>query len=171
MNQPVDVTVQLREASEKNLELPLPENAVVTMIVGEETKNDTIKSINDSGLFLHIPHQFIGTEVRMTVECRNYLNIDTMIVLDKDVRLNIHRDASVFGDVHFTLWNPNTENAVPNTVVYVDGIKTTSDTQGKISLQVPLMQQKQRYNITSDIPLADDTIYMPCEENDVILVK
>lgn len=170
-NQPVDATVQLREANEVNTELPLPENAIVTMTVGEETKTDTIKSINDCGLFLHIPHRFIGKEVRMTVECRNYLNTDTMVVLNKEVKLNIHRDASVFGDVHFTLWNPDAETVVPNRTVYVDGIKAISDKQGKVSLQIPLPQQKQRYHISANITLLDDTIYMPCGDSDIIRVK
>lgn len=169
--QTVDVTVQLYEANEENMELPPLTDAIVCMSIGEDTKTDTIHTLSDQGLFLHIPHRFIGEEVRMTIVCKNYMNTDTMMVLDKDINLCIHRDPSVFGDIHFTLWNLNTETAVPNTVVYIDGIKTASDAHGHVSLQIPLPRQKPKYHITADIPLADDTIYMPCGEDDVILVK
>lgn len=170
-NQPVDVAVQLHETTEHNAELPRMENAVVTMSIGNETKLDTIKTTDDSGLFRHVPQRFIGKEVRMTVDCKNFIKVDTSVVLSKNVTLDIRRDASVFGDVCFTLWDEDTQATVSKKTVYIDGIETKSDSRGVVSLKIPLSQQKPKYHISAEIPLEVDTIYVPCGAADIICVK
>lgn len=170
-NQPVDVDVRLHESTELNADLPRMEGAIVTMTIGDETKADTIKNADDGGVFRHIPHHFIGKEVHMTVDCKNFVRTDTMVVLSENVTLDIRRDATVFGDVSFTLWDENTQASVSNTAVYIDGIETRSDSQGKVRLNVPLSRQKQKYYVSAAIPLEVDTVYMPCGASDIICVK
>ena len=107
----------------------------------------------------------------MTATCRDYLDVDTMITLYKDVVLNISRNPSVFGDVHFRLWNPETEKPLVNEVIEIAGQTATSDEDGRVSLFVPLEVQQAKYAIKSSVPLANDTVYLPCGPNDVILTE
>ena len=170
-NQPVDVEMRLKEASVHNDQLPPLQNAIITITLDNETKTDTLHNIDNSIVFTNIPHRFIGKEVRVTATCRDYLDVDTMITLYKDVVLNISRNPSVFGDVHFRLWNPETEKPLVNEVIEIAGQTATSDEDGRVSLFVPLEVQQTKYAITSSVPLANDTIYLPCGPNDVILTE
>lgn len=170
-NQPVDVEMRLKEASVHNDQLLPLQNAIITITLDNETKTDTLHNIDNSIVFTNIPHRFIGKEVRVTATCRDYLDVDTMITLYKDVVLNISRNPSVFGDVHFRLWNPETEKPLVNEVIEIAGQTATSDEDGRVSLFVPLEVQQAKYAIKSSVPLANDTVYLPCGPNDVILTE
>jgi hypothetical protein len=170
-NQPVDVKVRLNEASVHNGYLPPLRDAVVTLMLDNETKSDTVQTLDGCALFSNIPHRYLNKEARMTMTCQDFMNIDTTLVLTKDVVLNIQRDAAVYGDVHFRLWNPETEQAVAGTELEVAGQKVISDNSGRVSLFVPLGVQRSVYQVASSVPLANDTIYMPCGPDDVILAK
>lgn len=125
-NRPVDVAVRLLEVGGENTLLSRAEDAVVTLTVGGETKTDTVPSLGDAARFLHIPHRFLGKEVKMTVECRNYMRADTLVVLGRTMTLALRRDPNVYGSVHFTLWDMSREVPVPNTVVYIEGMEAQS---------------------------------------------
>jgi len=171
INQPVDVKMQLSEASIPNSQLPALKDAVITMTLDNEVKADTIRSLDNVVTFTNIPHKYLGKEVHVTANCANYLPIDTTFTLAKDVVLNIRRDPSVYGDVHFRLWNPETETIVPNVEVEIAGQTAISDEEGRISLVIPLEAQREAYPISASVPLANNTIYMPCGPDDVILTK
>lgn len=170
-NQPVDVEMRLKEVSVHNDQLPPLQNAIITITLDNETKTDTLNNIDNSIVFTNIPHRFIGKEVRVTATCRDYLDVDTTITLSKEVVLNISRNSSIFGDVHFRLWNPETEKPLVNEVIEIAGQTATSDEDGRVSLFVPLEVQQAKYAIKSSVPLANDTVYLPCGPNDVILTE
>ena len=171
-NQPVDVEVRLNEASVHNDNLPPLENAVVTMTLDNETKVDTVRSLDSGIIFMNIPHRFINDRVRVRVECQNFLTTDTVVVLSDRVSIGVRRDPEVFGNVHFKLWNPDTEQTSPNTEVNVDGHSVKSDANGYVMLSIPLPEQKTAYPISSTTTtLLDDTIILPCGPDDVIVFK
>lgn len=58
-NKPVDVSVSLNESSVHNSALPPIRNAIVSMSIANETKTDTISTVNDIALFRNIPHKYI----------------------------------------------------------------------------------------------------------------
>ena len=171
-NQPVDVEVRLNEASVHNDNLPALENAVVTMTLDNETKVDTVRSLDSGIIFKNIPHRFINDKVRVRVECQNFLTTDTVIVLSDHVSIDVRRDPEVFGNVHFKLWNPDTEQISPNTEVNVAGHSVKSDANGYVMLSIPLSEQKTVYPISSTTTtLVDDTVVLPCGPDDVIVFK
>ena len=171
-NQPVDVEVRLNEASVHNDNLPALENAVVTMTLDNETKVDTVRSLDSGIIFKNIPHRFINDKVRVRVECQNYLTTDTVVVLSNHVSIGISRNPDVFGNVHFKLWNPDTEQTSPNTEVNVDGHSVKSDANGYVMLSIPLSEQKVAYPISSlAVTLVDGTVNLPCGPDDVIIFK
>ena len=171
-NQPIDVEMRLNEASAHNPNLPHLQDAVVTMTLDNETKTDTIHSLNDVAVFSNIPHRFIDNKVRVRIECQNYLPTDTVIVLSEHCSIEVYRNPEVFGNVHFRLWNPDTEQTSPNTTVTIDGHSVKSDANGYVTLSVPLSEQKTAYPVTSSTTtLVDKTISLPCGPNDVIIYK
>ena len=170
-NQPFDTEVRLNEASVHNDNLPPLKDAVVTMHLDNETKSDTIRSINAISCFTNIPHRYLEQPIHFTVTCRDYIDIDTTLTLTKNTTLTIHRDPSVYGDIHFTLYNIETETNVADETIQIEGQEIISDENGKVSLFVPLKSQKRVYKIKASIPLLNDSITMPCGENDVVMTR
>ena len=162
-NQPVDVEIKLNEASVHNEQLPPLKDAIVTMTLENETKTDTIPSIKDASLFTNIPHRFINQQVRIQVVCQDFLPVDTTLLLAEEVTLNLYRDAKVYGDIHFILFDESRDNErCPHTEVIVDGHQVLSDAEGIVSLSIPLAEQKVFYPISSSsVTIIDKEIKTP----------
>lgn len=83
--------------------------------------------------------------------------------------VNIQRDPFYFGRVFFQLWNPNAEKTSPNTELVVAGHKVTSDSNGIVSLLIPLSEQDTIYSVSSSaIIMVDSMVTLPCGPNDII---
>ena len=161
-NKPVDVSVHLNEASVYNPDLPPIRNAIVSMSIANETKTDTISSVNDKAFFRNIPHKYINSDAHMIVVCEDYCSVDTILPLSAVMTLNLRRDSSRYGDIRFILWDPHKEKGVPNKKIFIEDIETESDRNGIVSLHVPLALQRQSYRLKTDVPLEDTILYMPC---------
>ncbi len=163
VNQPVDVEIRINEASVHNEQLPPLKDAIVTMTLENETKTDTIPSLDEVGLFTNIPHRFINKEVRIQVACQDFLPLDTTIQLSEAVTINLYRDAKVYGDIHFILFDESRDNEpCPNTEVIVDSHRVLSDAEGIVSLCIPLAEQKVFYPISSSsVTIIDKEIKTP----------
>lgn len=170
-NQPFDTTIRLEEASIHNDQLPPLKDAVITMTLENETKTDTLQAISSDLAFNNIPHRFLNQPIHFTVTCRDHLDVDTTLPLTSNVILNIKRDPSVYGDVHFRLYDPNEETFLANEVIQIEGMETASDDQGNVALFIPLASQRKTYKVTAGIPLLSDSIHMPCGDDDVILAQ
>lgn len=176
-NLPVNVDVRLNESSVHNPNLPSLQDAVVTLTLDNETKTDTIHAMNDNIIFSNIPHRFLGKEVNITttitdVNCyQSFLPLDTLIVLSKHIVIPVCRDEKAYGDVNFRIWNPEKEEPVVDAEVEIAGQRSTSDKEGRVSLFIPLESQSKSYYVKTSVPLANDSIYLPCGPDDVILTK
>ena len=171
MNQPVDVQMQLNETSVHNENLPPLKDAVVILSLDNKTEVDTLRSMDGLVLFKNIPHKFLNKPVHITVACQNFLPVDTSMVLTKALTLDIARDESVYGDIHFRIWNPNIEDVVPGVTISIAGQTVVSDAEGCVSITVPLSKQQNKYPISASLPLEYDTLHVPCGQNDVVLTK
>lgn len=169
-SQPVDVEVRLNEASVHNDNLPPLKDAIVTITLDGEMKRDTIRSLDRSITFTHIPHSFIGKEVNVTVDCPpDFLTTDTSIILTESIALDVRRNPERYGKVHFRLWNPDTEQTLRHAKLMVDGYELLSDDSGYVSLTIPLIQQEKAYSVISTTNiLTDSIITMPCGPDDII---
>ena len=170
-NQPYDIKLQLNEASFQNDNLPLLKDAVVTLYFDNETKTDTIHALNDIMVFNNIPHRFLNKPLRVSVTCRDFMSLDTTLPATQSIMINLYRNPTVYGDIHFKLWNPEKEIAESQAILSIAGMETTSDENGNVALFVPLEKQRKSYHIESSLALYSDTIYMPCGENDVVLTR
>lgn len=170
-NQPFNAEIRLNEASVHNSQLPPLQNAIVTLTLDNETKNDTLISLDNNLFFNNIPHRFLNQPVHITVTCLDFLSLDTTLTLTSSTLLDLHRDPMVYGNIHFLLWNPIQEESVSGASVTIAGLTAFSDENGRVSLFIPLENQQKAYQISCSVPLISDTVYMPCGENDVILTK
>lgn len=170
-NQPIDATLTLNEASVHNDNLPPLENAIVTMELENEVKTDTVPSIDSPLVFNNIPHRFLGKPVHLTVTCNDFQRVDTTMVLSPSMAVDLRRDPSVYGNVYFRLWNPNEEETAVGATVSIAGMETVSDENGYVSLFVPLEKQRRYYIVESALPLANDTLHMPCGGYEMIELK
>ena len=170
-NQPMDVKISLNEASVHNENLPPLQNAVITMILDNEMKTDTIRTIDSSVVFTNIPHLFLNKQVAFTVSCRDFLAVDTVLNLSKNVVLDIKRNPSIYGDVHFYIYNPKKEEYIANAMIQIDGVEAVSNEEGYVSVFLPLESQKQKYQLNAAFQLSTPTIVMPCGESDIISIQ
>lgn len=171
-SQPVDVKMTLNETTAHNADLPALKDAIVTLTIDNETKSDTLASIDDAAMFANIPHEAIGKEARITVECDNWLKTDTTLVLAKDMTLNIARDPKPYGEIQFLIWDANREKALPGVKASVEGIEGVADSEGRVHLNIPLEKQKSQYTVNCEIPLVDNALTgLPTQESTALIVK
>ena len=122
-------------------------------------------------VFSNIPHRFLSKPVHVNVACPDFLDTDTTLVLTRQTVLSLRRDPSVYGDIHFRLWDITNEEAVAMAMVEIEGQQTQSDENGLVTLSLPLEKQRKAYRIKTELNLVNDSIFMPCGEDDVILVE
>ncbi|MBP9993668.1 MAG: toll/interleukin-1 receptor domain-containing protein [bacterium] len=170
-NQPVDVSIRLNEMSVHNDNLPPLKDAIVSVSLENETKTDTVPSIEAAAMFANIPHKAIGKEARITISAQDWLTTDTTVVLSEFIAINIQRDPHPYGDIQFRLWNANEEKTYPNINVSINGHEAVSDEEGRITFFMPLAEQDTFYVIKTPLALGNDTLYMPNTESNVITVK
>ena len=171
-NQPVDVEVRLSEASVHNPNLPPLKDAIVTLTLDNETKTDTIRSIETATTFTNIPQRYINKEVHVRMECRDFMLLDTTLALTKTVVLNIRRDPKVYGSLRYKLWNPYTDETAVDVEIVINDHRVRSDANGYITLTLPLHEQDSTYSVTSSsLSLENNVIIMPCGPDEAITFK
>ena len=170
ISKPFDADLKLEEAS-PNAQLPPMKDAIVTLTLDNETKTDTLSSFEAITTFSNIPHRYLSQPVQITVSCRDFLDIDTVLTLTKSNVLSLFRDPTVYGDIHFTLYNIEDEAPMSGVTLMIEGQEVVSDENGRVALSLPLDVQKKAYPIKTDVALLNDSIFMPCGENGVVLVK
>lgn len=170
-SRPVDVEVGLQEKSVVGANLPPLRDAVVTLILDNETKTDTLASLDAKGLFANIPHRFIGRQVRLKVTAEDWLPLDTTLILSKHITLDMHRDPARYGNVVFCLWDTMLERGVAGAEVTIAGQTVRSDAEGMVRLFVPLKDQSETYRVKCNLPLQEDFIEMPSTTYTRLIVR
>lgn len=171
-NQPVDVQLNLYETSTHNNHLPPLRDAVVTLTLDNETKVDTLQSLDAAALFANIPHSALGKTSRVTVSARDWLTTDTIVTLSQTITINLRRDSHPYGDIQFRLWNPHAECTYPGVSVTINGHKANADATGMIRYSMPLAEQDSFYIIKAPMLLKNDTLPVSSmTESTIIIVK
>ena len=169
--QPVDVVVKLHEASVHNENLPPMKDAVVTIFVDDYRNVDTVTRIEDYAVLNKVPYAYLGRDVRFTFSCKNWIPLDTVVNLTKELTINIVRNSQCYGDIQFRLWNVDEGCTYPFANVSINGQDVKADSVGRVKYFMPLDMQDTVYNIKADIPLEDDRLYMPVTNSTTIIVK
>jgi len=163
--QPVDVSLQVRETSAYNENLPELQDAVVTLYLDNKTETDTLRAMDGQVVFRNVPHKYLNHPVRVSVSCRDFLTTDTTVTLTENLTVDVARDPAVYGDIRFRIYDPQTEQYLSGVEVTIDGKRVLSDENGVVTLTIPLEEQKKNYPISASIPLHEDSLYLPCGDS------
>lgn len=170
-NQPVDVTISLKETSMHNNDLPPLRNAIITLVLDNETKTDTLSSLDGKALFNNIPHSAIGKDVRIKVVCKEWLPVDTILILQENQIINIARNPETYGNVCFMLWSLKKEKGMGHVKVSIAGHTSESDAKGYVKMKIPLKDQSEKYEISCGLELENNIIMMPTTQSTALIVK
>lgn len=170
-NRPMDVKVSLNETSVHNNNLPPLHNAVITLMLDNERKTDTLHTMDNTTTFTNIPANMIGKEVRVLFMCEDWCTTDTTLELNKNITLNISRDINAFGHVRFTLYDSQV-TPIAGKTINISGVKATSNAQGIVDAVIPFEKQNVIYKLTSsEVSLADTIIDAKCGDSDAVFTK
>lgn len=165
LSQTVDVAVRLQETTPNNNVLPPCREVVLRLTLDNEQKTDTLASINDIAWLTNIPPRYIGRKVRMELKAKDYMPLDTMVLLQHEMLLPMTRNAAIYGHVHFHVVGLSHPDQVKMRVGKYS-IQPSAD--GLVELDIPIDEQQPFYQVTIDNQL--DTLYMPCGEDVVMLL-
>lgn len=170
-NRPVDVEISLNETSAHNNNLPPLHDAVITLMLDNERKTDTLHTMGSTTTFTNIPANMIGKEVRVLFMCEDWCTTDTTLELNKNITLNISRDINAFGHVRFTLYDSQV-TPIAGKTFNISGVKATSNAQGIVDAVIPFEKQNVIYKLTSsEVSLADTIIDAKCGDSDAVFTK
>lgn len=170
-NRPVDVEISLNETSAHNNNLPPLHDAVITLMLDNERKTDTLHTMGSTTTFTNIPANMIGKEVRVLFMCEDWCTTDTTLELNKNITLNISRDINAFGHVRFTLYDSQV-TPIAGKNINISGVKATSNAQGVVNAVIPFEKQNVIYKLTSsEVSLADTIIDAKCGDSDAVFTK
>lgn len=170
-SQPINVEVSLNEITPHNKHLPPLKDAIVTLRLDNETKTDTLPSLDNKALFANIPHSFIGKRACVKIECKDWLPVDTTFILTKNPIINIARNPECYGNVKFLLWNLKKEKGMGNVKVEIAGQTSTSDANGNVKMQIPLKNQREKYQVLCNLDLDNNILVMPTTQSTALIVK
>ena len=170
-SRPINVEVSLNETTPHNKHLPPLKDAIVTLCLDNETKTDTLSSLDNKALFANIPHSFIGKRACVKIECKDWLPVDTTFILTKNPIINIARNPECYGNVKFLLWNLKKEKGMGNVKVEIAGQTSTSDANGNVKMQIPLKNQREKYQVLCNLDLDNNILVMPTTQSTALIVK
>lgn len=161
-SQTVDVAIQVEETTPHNEYLPPCTNIVLRLYLDKEQKTDTIAALGEATVLHHIPPRYIGKNVRVSLTAKDYLPLDTMITLQREMRLPIRRDADIYGHIRFRVIGKQQ-------VLRIAGCNVSPDTDALVELSLPIEEHRTSY----PVEWADgrDTLFMPCGEDDIIVLE
>ena len=169
VNQPFDSRVTLYESTPEVQALPHMHDAVLTLTLPDEERTDTIRSWDETALFRYLPARLNGQAVALHIEAPDYLPLDTVVTLTKELQLPLARDPQVYGNLHATVFMD--ERTVSNRQIHIESFAVTTDAQGRFTFFVPLEYQQSSYFITvpDDYSLSA-TLHAPCGPNDIVIL-
>jgi hypothetical protein len=170
MNQPIDVKIQLKETTYHNPALPPIQPTELVLDLKDEVKKSILLAFDSAVVFKNIPHKYLNKEVYISANIRDFIPLDTALVLSENMQINIQRNTHVYGDIKFQLWDKNAK-ALSGVKIQIQGYEVVSDEEGYVSLFIPLEKQLTKYHIATSVPLSKDTITLPCGEDDVLIIK
>ena len=170
MNQPIDVKIQLKETTYHNPALPQIQPTELVLDLKDEVKKSVLLAFDSAVVFKNIPHKYLNKEVYISANIRDFIPLDTALVLSENMQINIQRNTHVYGDIKFQLWDKNAK-ALSGVKIQIQGYEVVSDEEGYVSLFIPLEKQQTKYHIATSVPLSKDTITLPCGEDDVLIIK
>lgn len=162
-SQTVDVAIQVQETTPRNDVLPPCSDLTMHLYLDDEQKTDTLATLTETAVLHHIPPRYIGQDVRIQLFAKDYLPLDTILTLQRKLCLHLRRDAEIYGHIRFRLIGKRQP-------LCIAGRTITPNEDGLVELYIPVSEQQTAYPVFVD-QYVTDTLYMPCGEDDIILIE
>jgi len=165
-NQPFDSQITLTEQSVQNANLPALRDAFVTLTIANETKRDTLASLDDKAIFNNLPAKTLGKEAHLTIAASDWLTTDTTIILSESLSLPIQRNPQTYG--HLTAYVFKDGKTWANKQLRIGKYTVTTNGDGYFEVDIPLSEQSVEYEVTDIQTGAATLLYAPCGPSDAI---
>lgn len=164
-------TINIAECTVPNFNLPSLKDAKITIELGENKKTIVVNA-NEPIHINDIPQKFYGRRTKVHFEGYGYHSLDTIVDIKHSVILNIYRDETIYGRIHFFLKDIQTEKSLPFEELVVGNKRVKSDENGMVSIAIPLDEQNRYYKLQSKrLNFVEDTIEAPFTESSIVEVK
>ena len=155
---PFEMSVSVSEEG-GNSQLPPIEGIEISIsIEGERIRKDTITSLNNKAVFGQLPGRMIGKSMRLMVRNATCYNIDTIIPVEHQVIVKLLRQPDYYGKIKTIVIKD--EEPLCNQWVSVEGMKSKTNEDGELLMDIPFSIQRERYSIIYGE--YSGTIHMPC---------
>ena len=164
---PFDGKISVRFIEESRF-LPPIKSIEIKLITSKYVRVDTILDIKHSAVYPQIPGSLKGSKARIIAKNVDCLDVDTVLQLSEFNNINLRRNPKQYGEMSAIVWK--NEEPLLNANLLIDGLKCKTDNNGNVKFFIPLLRQKNKYNIIYNKNYKG-IIFMPCKGTSCIILR
>ena len=148
--------------------LPPIKSIEIKLITSKYVRVDTILDIKHSAVYPQIPGSLKGSKARIIAKNVDCLDVDTVLQLSEFNNINLRRNPKQYGEISAIVLK--NEEPLLNANLLIDGLKCKTDNNGNVKFFIPLLRQKNKYNIIYNKNYKG-IIFMPCKGTSCIILR
>lgn len=164
---PFDGKISVKFIEESKF-LPQIKSIEIKLITSKYVRVDTILDIKHSAVYPQIPGSLKGSTVRIIAKNIDCLDVDTTLQLDEFNNISLRRNPKQYGEISAMVLK--NEEPLVNANLLIDGLKCKTDNKGYVKVFIPLLRQKNKYNIIYSRNYKG-VIFMPCKGTTCIILR
>ena len=164
---PFDGKISVRFIEESRF-LPPIKSIEIKLITSKYVRVDTILDIKHSAVYPQIPGSLKGSKARIIAKNVDCLDVDTVLQLSEFNNINLRRNPKQYGEISAIVLK--NEEPLLNANLLIDGLKCKTDNNGNVKFFIPLLRQKNKYNIIYNKNYKG-IIFMPCKGTSCIILR
>ena len=164
---PFDGKISVRFIEESRF-LPPIKSIEIKLITSKYVRVDTILDIKHSAVYPQIPGSLKGSKARIIAKNVDCLDVDTVLQLSEFNNINLRRNPKQYGEISAIVLK--NEKPLLNANLLIDGLKCKTDNNGNVKFFIPLLRQKNKYNIIYNKNYKG-IIFMPCKGTSCIILR
>lgn len=164
---PFDGKISVRFIEESRF-LPPIKSIEIKLITSKYVRVDTILDIKHSAVYPQIPGSLKGSKARIIAKNVDCLDVDTVLQLGEFNNINLRRNPKQYGEISAIVLK--NEEPLLNANLLIDGLKCKTDNNGNVKFFIPLLRQKNKYNIIYNKKYKG-IIFMPCKGTSCIILR
>ena len=164
---PFDGKISVRFIEESRF-LPQIKSIEIKLITSKYVRVDTILDIKHSAVYPQIPGSLKGSKARIIAKNVDCLDVDTVLQLSEFNNINLRRNPKQYGEISAIVLK--NEEPLLNANLLIDGLKCKTDNNGNVKFFIPLLRQKNKYNIIYNKNYKG-IIFMPCKGTSCIILR
>lgn len=124
--------------------------------------------IKHSAVYPQIPGSLKGSMVRIIAKNIDCFDVDTTLQLGEFNNISLRRNPKQYGEISAMVLK--NEEPLVNANLLIDGLKCKTDNKGYVKFFIPLLRQKNKYNIIYSSNYKG-VIFMPCKGTTCIILR